>query len=61
MTTYIILSRLSPGAVQDPSELPKLAHEVAARLKEQCPQVKWKEGTPPWAALMWWTLWRLPA
>ncbi|KPK76090.1 MAG: GYD family protein [Phycisphaerae bacterium SM23_30] len=44
MATYIILSRLSAEAVRDPSEFPKLAEQVSAKLKENCPNVEWKQS-----------------
>lgn len=44
MATYVILSRVSPNAMADPSEFPNLAKEVAAKLKEKCPKVQWKQS-----------------
>ena len=44
MATYIILSKISPEAVQDPSEFHQLAQQVASRLKEQCPEIEWKHS-----------------
>lgn len=44
MATYVILSRLSADAVAEPGELRELAHNVAAKIKEQCPGVHWKES-----------------
>ena len=48
MATYIILSQLSHDAVRDPKEFTKVAEDVAARIKKQCPKVEWKHS---WATL----------
>jgi uncharacterized protein with GYD domain len=42
MTTYIILSRFSPQAFNDPKEFRDLANVVSAKIKKQCPDVNWK-------------------
>ena len=42
MTTYIILSRISPEAFEDPKHFKKLADAVAAKIKQQCPDVTWR-------------------
>jgi hypothetical protein len=42
VTTYIILSRISPEAFEDPKHFKKLADGVAAKTKQQCPDVTWK-------------------
>jgi uncharacterized protein with GYD domain len=42
MTTYIILSRFSPQAFNDPKEFRDLANAVSAKIKKQCPDVNWK-------------------
>ncbi len=44
MPTYIILSELDPKAMRDPSEFRQLADLVARKIKEQCPNVRWKES-----------------
>ena len=44
MATYVILSRFSPDAFKDPKELRQLAADVAARIKEECPGVVWKQS-----------------
>jgi len=41
MATYVILSRLSPEAFRDPKDFPKLAETVSARIRAECPKVKW--------------------
>lgn len=48
MATYVILSKLSPDAFDDPKDFRKLAKEVSSRIKKQCPAVKWKFS---WATL----------
>jgi len=42
VTTYIILSRFSPEAFEDPKNFKDLASAVSAKIKKQCPDVKWK-------------------
>ncbi len=42
MTTYIILSRFSPEAFEDPKSFRELAAAVAEKIKRQCPDVTWK-------------------
>lgn len=42
MTTYIILSRFSPGAFDDPKNFKNLAATVSAKIKKECPDVTWK-------------------
>jgi uncharacterized protein with GYD domain len=44
MATYIILSRLSPAAVKDPTDFKHLAEVVSSKIKSDCPGVKWKES-----------------
>ncbi len=44
MATYIILSELAPEAMRDPAEFRQLADKVKARIKEQCPNVRWKDS-----------------
>lgn len=44
MATYIILSRFSPEAFRDPKEFTGLAKDVAEKIKNECPGVKWKES-----------------
>ena len=41
MATYAMLSRLSPEAFRDPKDFKKLADEVSARIKKECPEIKW--------------------
>ncbi|HLG31290.1 MAG TPA: GYD domain-containing protein [Candidatus Brocadiales bacterium] len=42
MATYIILSRFSPEAFQDPRDFKKLAAAVSSKIKNDCPGVVWK-------------------
>jgi len=44
MATYIVLSRLSPEAVDDPAEVRNLAKTVTEKIKSECPGVKWKDS-----------------
>lgn len=42
MATYVILSRFSPEAFDDPRKFRELAAEVSTKIKKQCPDVTWK-------------------
>lgn len=42
MTTYIILSRFSPEAFEDPKNFRELAAAVSAKIRKHCPDVTWK-------------------
>jgi len=42
VTTYIILSRFSPEAFEDPKNFGDLASTVSAKIKKQCPDITWK-------------------
>ena len=44
MSTYIILSRVSPEAFPDSPELKQAADAMIARLKSDCPGVVWKDS-----------------
>ena len=44
MATYIILSRVSPQALQDPKDFKQLAARVSAKVKTECPGVVWKQS-----------------
>jgi uncharacterized protein with GYD domain len=44
MAKYVILSKISPDAFQDPKEFRKIASEVASRIRKQCPGVTWKQS-----------------
>jgi len=42
VSTYIILSRFSPGAFEDPKDFRDLAATVSAKIRKQCPDISWK-------------------
>jgi len=44
MATYVILSRIAPGAFSDPKEFRKIAETVSEKIKSQCPGVVWKDS-----------------
>ncbi len=44
MATYVILSKISPDAFQEPKEFRKIASDVASRIHKQCPGVTWKQS-----------------
>ena len=44
MATYIILSRFSPEAFRDPKDFKKIAEQVSAQIKRECPGIKWKDS-----------------
>jgi uncharacterized protein with GYD domain len=44
MATYLILSKISPLAFEDPKGLRKLAADVSSRIRKQCPAVTWKQS-----------------
>jgi len=44
MNTYMILSRFSPQAFDDPKHFVELAEQVSKKIKSDCPNVRWKES-----------------
>jgi uncharacterized protein with GYD domain len=44
MATYVILSKLNIGALEDPSDFANLAASVSAKIKQDCPSVTWKDS-----------------
>jgi uncharacterized protein with GYD domain len=44
MAFYVILSRISPEAFENPRDFKKVANTVAARIKKECKGVVWKES-----------------
>ncbi|MBI2980061.1 MAG: GYD domain-containing protein [Chloroflexi bacterium] len=44
MATYVILSRISSQALQDPKDFKQVAEEVSAKIKSDCRGVVWKES-----------------
>jgi uncharacterized protein with GYD domain len=41
MTTYVMLTRLSPEALARPESVVQLNKRVEDRIKRECPKVKW--------------------
>jgi uncharacterized protein with GYD domain len=41
MTTYAMLTRLSPDALKDPSTIGDLANRVIGEIRTRCPHVHW--------------------
>ena len=41
MATYMMLTRLSPGALTRPGSVTELNKKVGERIRKQCPAVKW--------------------
>ncbi len=44
MATYVILSRFSPEAFDEPKDFTKLAEKVSGKIKAECPGVQWKHS-----------------
>jgi uncharacterized protein with GYD domain len=44
MSTYIILSRFSPEAFEEPKDFKRLAEKVSSKIKSECPDVEWKSS-----------------
>jgi uncharacterized protein with GYD domain len=44
MATYVILSRISPQAFDEPEDFKDLAKDVSEQIKRQCPGVTWKDS-----------------
>ena len=44
MATYVILSRISPQALEDPMEFRQFAEKVSAKIKSDCPGVVWRKS-----------------
>jgi uncharacterized protein with GYD domain len=41
MLTFVMLTRLSPGALRAPQSLEQLEQRVMERIRSECPQVTW--------------------
>jgi len=41
MLTFIMLTRLSPGAVRSPQALEQLERKAMERVRKDCPDVEW--------------------
>jgi len=44
MNTYIILSRFSPEAFDNPKHFLELAKQVSKKIREECPGIRWKDS-----------------
>ena len=44
MATYVILSRISPQAFDNPRDFRDLAKDVSEQIKRQCPGITWKDS-----------------
>ena len=44
MATYVILSKISPGAFRHPKEYKQQVEAVTEKIKRDCPGVKWKDS-----------------
>lgn len=44
MSTFIMLTRLTHGALASPSSLENLEREVMDRIRAECPDVKWQSS-----------------
>lgn len=44
MATYVILSRFSPTAFEDPKDFKKLATTVSKKIKKECKDITWKNS-----------------
>jgi len=41
MATYVMLTRLSPDAIPEPSTIDELGQKVIDKLNAECPEVNW--------------------
>ncbi len=41
MATYVLLTRLAPGALHQPRSFETLERHVAEQVRSHCPQVRW--------------------
>jgi uncharacterized protein with GYD domain len=44
MNTYIILSRFSPEAFDNPKHFLELAEQVSKKIREECLGIRWKDS-----------------
>jgi uncharacterized protein with GYD domain len=44
MSSYVILSHISPEAFADPKDFRKLAANVSKKIRSDCPDVVWKQS-----------------
>jgi len=41
METFVMLTRIAPGALASPGELEKLEHTLMDHIRKECPRVRW--------------------
>lgn len=44
MATYVILSRMTPGAFRDPADFKKVVDSVIEGIKNECPDIVFKDS-----------------
>jgi uncharacterized protein with GYD domain len=44
MATYIMLTRIAPGALASPADLERLEHNLMDHIRGDCPDVKWLQN-----------------
>ena len=44
MSTFIMLTRVSPEAVKAPQSLEKLEQDAMQHIRAECPDVKWRQS-----------------
>ena len=57
MGTYMMMTRLSPEALQNPSSVDALNGAVVERIKKECPNVKWLANYGIKVSLLAYWLW----
>ncbi|MBI5439805.1 MAG: GYD domain-containing protein [Deltaproteobacteria bacterium] len=51
METFVMVTRLSPDAVESPEKIEELEAQVMERIRSECPQIKWTQNLTllgPW-------------
>ncbi|MBI2942092.1 MAG: GYD domain-containing protein [Chloroflexi bacterium] len=41
MAQFVMLTRISPDALRDPTTFAQLGHQVTQKIHQECPQVRW--------------------
>ena len=49
MPTFIMLTRLNPGAVRSPRGLEQLERDAIKRVRAECPDVEWLKLRRSWS------------